>query len=300
MTEPTPDSDAELANDYVDATLDAPARDRVAASAALVAAVDAQRNVRAALGVLPAAPAAVRAAALAAAAAEFERRDPPVRSSNRPVGAVATTELGARRHRRRVGFGTAAGAAAAAVVAVVAVVTVLNLRDSSSDSSSAATAPTTAPFSIEAAAPAAAPDGSVAQRQTTAQTDPGGAAADSRTADQSAADGPAAKADDDGSVSIVEPAGLLTLARRTAAPAGTAAPGPPPSITSSASGGGSAETAGSSAPDGSQCLGPDDALLAHIVYRSLPAVAVVDDRRHVRRALDAATCVVLAEIAEPS
>lgn len=314
MIEPTPDSDAELANDYLDGTLDAPTRDRVAASADLLAAVDAQRTVRAALGVPPAAALEVRIAALAAAAAAFDASVVP--GPERPADGRPTDDLAARRRRRMRRLAATAGAAAAAVIVVVAA---FNLGSSSNDLKSSATAPTTAPFSIEAAAPAAAPDGSTTKRHADATTLASGETADSQAADA----GPAAKTDHDGAiVSLDEPAGLLTLARRTSTAAGTAAGGATsvasepglsttapvgpatttlaaPSITT-ASDGGAAGSASASAPDGSQCLGPGDVLLANIVYRSAPAVAVVDDRRHVRRALDSTTCAVLAEIAEPS
>lgn len=319
MTDPHPNSDAELVNDYLDGDVDASARARVEASTALSALAAEHRAMRAALGVLPPVPPARRAAALAAAGATYDEmlRDAAGPPSYGTAATAATDELAGRRRRlRRI-----AGAVAAVAAAVVVVVAAISVGGSSNAPTSAGTA-TNVPFSQ--APPAAAPGLGATQSQPAASqsvpsTPPAGVAGTAETGDDGSAGAASRTSADSGAVVAVDdPTGLLTLVRPavTSAPAPAAAPSAttltsttaaatattglaaasvPPGVVAADS---APPEAAGAAPTGVQCLGPDDTVLAFIAYRSTPAVAVVDDRLRVRRALDAETCAVLAEIAD--
>ncbi len=305
LPDPDADPDAELVNDYLDDVLEADDRARIEASPALVEQVTGQRAVRQALSTPPLASAAARSSAVAAALTEFDataRAGAGAASrsrgdiTNRSAGLATGTppdELALRRHRgRRYVNGAVAAAAAVAVIFGAVALT----RPTSDLTSAQVAASTAALSSTSAAAPAiaaAAPDAAPSSPAATSATRTVG---DAGTAGDATASGSAAKTAT--SAAVIDAAEqLLTLARPTVDSAG-ASRSEPEGSTPGAAATTAAAPAASTAPDGTRCVGPDDTFLATIVYRSTPAVAVIDDRRHVRRALDADTCAVLAEIAD--
>ena len=283
MSDPraTPDAAAwELASAHLDGDVDAAARARVDGSPELLAMVAELREVRDALAATPQPPAAARDRAIAAALEAA------------PTGGRIVA-IGAARTRRRLAW---IGAVAAGLIAVVAVAT---FRGGTPPNEFAADqrAPTTASPSATALPGDAATAAGAAPAATFA---PAAAAAASASSDGSegstsgvAALDTAAGTTPEAALPVLDAPDQLRELPRSFVAAAPAADGPATTTAAAGTPAGTATTAGTT-----PCVHGSVVLLAYVTYRGRLAVAVVDDRRRVRAALDPDTCAVLAEVAD--
>lgn len=322
MSDRGPDPDAagwELASAYVDDEADGTVRAQVEASAELRAMVAELRDLRAGLGIAPVATPAVREAAIAAALLEFDAGradetaagrhpgpfpapDTSVSAAGDPRGTTPAVvhELAAQRRRRRYTWIT--GAAAAAIVVIVGVVALKG-----SDSSNTDLAVSKPPATTDAAPTAAGNDSRAVAAQPAPETTNGAATAASATVAASATTSAAASAttaasptNGDAAASGGAPpaaAGTAPIPHLTSPDELLDLPRPETASASAASTAATnAATASTTVPPGQRCVAPSSVVLGLIDYQGIPAIAVVDDARRVRQAIELADCAVLAQV----
>ena len=264
---------------YIDGNADAAQRATVESSISLLEEVAALRRVRSALQQQVPVPVALRESAISAALALFDQRAEPV-NTGEPVDLTKPVNLAARRRYRRW-----AGASIAAAVALI--VGLAALRPGTSPSTTAGVAESSRAESSTAMSAAGVDAGTERSAQN-----PGAASAGGQSGTSTAAQ----TANPSSTYALPAPA-APAAGSDSAAPGNKSFASPPVTIATPQQ---LLDLPVPEAPGDTTstrpCLPAGQRFLADVVYRSTPAIAVLDEATHVRAALADGTCVILAEI----
>ncbi|MEO5725199.1 MAG: hypothetical protein ABIQ39_05995 [Ilumatobacteraceae bacterium] len=268
---------------YIDGNADAAQRATVESSISLLEEVAALRRVRSALQQQVPVPVALRESAISAALALFDQRAEPV-NTGEPVDLTKPVNLAARRRYRRW-----AGASIAAAVALI--VGLAAIRPGTSPSTTAGVAESSTAESSTAMSAAGVDAGTERSAQN-----PDAASAGGRSGGQSGTSTAAQTANPSSTYALPAPA-APAAGSDSAAPGDKSFASPPVTIATPQQ---LLDLPVPEAPGDTTstrpCLPAGQRFLADVVYRSTPAIAVLDEATHVRAALADGTCVILAEI----